>query len=125
MKENSTAPERTLSEYQSAHQIVQSPPPPPAERLAARGVAEVDVVALDGAADIARDPQYKARGMFEEVQFGGRPLKIPAMVPKLSDTPGSTTWAGPAIGAHNREVLREVLGLTDAEIDRLAKAGVI
>ena len=87
--------------------------------------ADVPVGRLYDAADIARDPQYKARGMFEEVQFGGRPLKIPAMVPKLSDTPGSTTWAGPAIGAHNREVLREVLGLTDAEIDRLAKAGVI
>jgi crotonobetainyl-CoA:carnitine CoA-transferase CaiB-like acyl-CoA transferase len=87
--------------------------------------ADVPVGLLYSAEDIARDPQYRARGMFEEVQVGGRPLKIPAMVPKLSATPGGTDWPGPALGAHNHEVLGSVLGLPDAEIDRLAKEGVI
>jgi crotonobetainyl-CoA:carnitine CoA-transferase CaiB-like acyl-CoA transferase len=87
--------------------------------------ADVPVGRLYDAADIANDSHYEARGMFEDVEFGGRPLKIPAIVPKLSETPGATEWPGPELGAHNREVLCQVLGLGDAEIDRLANDGVI
>jgi crotonobetainyl-CoA:carnitine CoA-transferase CaiB-like acyl-CoA transferase len=87
--------------------------------------AEVPVGRLYSAADIAADPHYQARGMFEEVEVNGRPLKIPAILPKLSRTPGRTDWAGPAIGAHNREVLSSLLGLSGAEIDELAADGVI
>jgi crotonobetainyl-CoA:carnitine CoA-transferase CaiB-like acyl-CoA transferase len=87
--------------------------------------AEVPVGRLYSVADIAEDPHYRARGMFEEVEVAGRPLKIPAMVPKLSETPGGTEWPGPAVGAHNREVLRDVLEYSDQDIDRLAAEGVI
>jgi crotonobetainyl-CoA:carnitine CoA-transferase CaiB-like acyl-CoA transferase len=87
--------------------------------------AEVPVGLLYSVEDIVRDPHYQARGMFEEVEVGGRPLKLPAMVPKLSETPGGTEWPGPAVGAHNREVLGSVLGCSDAEIDRLTADGVI
>jgi crotonobetainyl-CoA:carnitine CoA-transferase CaiB-like acyl-CoA transferase len=87
--------------------------------------ADVPVGPLYSAEDIARDPHYRARGMFEEVEVGGRPLRIPAVVPKLSLTPGRTEWPGPALGAHNREVLGGVLGLSDEEIDALARRGVI
>jgi crotonobetainyl-CoA:carnitine CoA-transferase CaiB-like acyl-CoA transferase len=62
--------------------------------------------------------------MFEEVEVGGRPLKIPAVVPKLSRTPGRTEWPGPALGAHNREVLGGLLGLSDEEIEELTRAGI-
>jgi crotonobetainyl-CoA:carnitine CoA-transferase CaiB-like acyl-CoA transferase len=87
--------------------------------------AAVPVGLLYSAEDIARDPHYQARGMFEEVEVGGRPLKIPAVVPKLSFTPGRTEWPGPARGAHNREVLGGLLGLSDEEIDALARRGVV
>ncbi len=92
-----------------------------------RLLEEADVPAglLYNAEDIARDPHYRARGMFEEVEVGGRPLKVPAVVPKLSATPGGTDWPGPALGAHNREVLGSLLGLSDAEIERLGREGVI
>lgn len=96
-----------------------------AEVVARLEEAEVPVGRLYSAEDIARDPHYQARGMFEEVEVGGRPLRIPAMIPKLSETPGGTEWPGPEIGAHNREVLRDVLGYSDREIDRLAAEGVI
>ncbi len=101
-----------------------------AERTAAEVVrileeADVPVGLLYSAEDIARDPHYRARGMFEEVLVGDRPLKIPALVPKLSITPGATDWPGPALGAHTREVLGSLLGLSDAEIDGLADQGVI
>jgi crotonobetainyl-CoA:carnitine CoA-transferase CaiB-like acyl-CoA transferase len=85
----------------------------------------VPVGLLYSAADIANDPHYRARGMFEEVEVGGRALKIPAVVPKLSLTPGRTEWPGPALGAHNREVLGGLLGLSDGEIDGLVRRGIV
>lgn len=75
--------------------------------------------------DMVEDPQYQARGLFEEHTVGGRPLKIPALMPRLTATPGRTEWTGPALGAHNDEVLRGVLGLGDDEMERLAADGVI
>lgn len=69
--------------------------------------------------DMMRDPHFRARGLFEEVQVNGQPLTIPAMMPFLSETPGRTDWPGPAIGAHNAEVLEGLLGLSAEEIASL------
>ena len=54
----------------------------------------------------------------------GRPIKIPAVVPKLSDTPGGTRWLGPRLGEHNAEVL-ERLGYSTDEQKALKERGVI
>jgi crotonobetainyl-CoA:carnitine CoA-transferase CaiB-like acyl-CoA transferase len=75
--------------------------------------------------DMMDDPHFQARGLFEEVNAGGRPLKLPAIVPKLSKTPGRTEWAGPTVGEHTKEVLGEVLGLSDDEIGTLSAKGII
>jgi len=57
-------------------------------------------------ADIVRDPQYLAREMIREVPLpGGGTLKVPGIVPRLSDTPGALEWVGPALGEHTDEVL--------------------
>jgi crotonobetainyl-CoA:carnitine CoA-transferase CaiB-like acyl-CoA transferase len=72
-----------------------------------------------------RDPHFQARGLFEDVEVDGTPLKLPAMVPKLSATPGGTDWPGPAVGAHNQEVFGGLLGLSAAELDALRHDGVI
>jgi len=74
--------------------------------------------------DIANDEHYKARGMFETVESCGEPLIVPAYAPKLVGTPGSTEWAGPELGEHTRQVLRD-LGLSDAEVDKLVQDGVV
>lgn len=76
-------------------------------------------------ADMMENEHFKARGLFEEVDVNGRKLKIPAMVPKLSNTPGRTDWAGPEVGAFNHEVYSELLGLSDEEMANLAKKGVL
>jgi len=55
----------------------------------------------------------------------GEEVTIPAMLPVLSGTPGRTTWAGPALGQHTKEVLTEVLGMDDAEFNALREAKVI
>lgn len=76
-------------------------------------------------ADMMIDPHFIARGLFEQVDVNGHPLKIPAMVPKLSDTPGRTDWPGPEVGAFNEEIYGELLGLSSEEIERLSAKRVV
>lgn len=81
--------------------------------------ARVPVGPIYSVQDMMDDPHYNARGMFETVEIDGKPLKIPAIMPKLSRTPGETQWPGAAIGEHNNEILGGLLGLSDEEIAAL------
>ena len=75
--------------------------------LAMLDAAQVPNGKIYSIADIARDPQYLARAMIRQFTLDdGTPLKLPGIVPKLSDTPGDVQWIGPALGAHTDEVLR-------------------
>jgi crotonobetainyl-CoA:carnitine CoA-transferase CaiB-like acyl-CoA transferase len=76
-------------------------------------------------ADMMVDKHFIARGLFEEVEVNGNKLKIPAMVPKLSGTPGRTDWPGPEVGAFNEEVYGDLLGLSSEEISELKEQGVL
>jgi len=76
-------------------------------------------------ADMFADPHFQARGMFEQVEIDGKPLRIPALVPRLADTPGRTDWPGEAIGGHTQQVLCELLSLSPEDIQRLTAEGVI
>ena len=76
-------------------------------------------------ADMVDDPQYNARGLFETVEIAGESLKIPALIPKLGHTPGATLWPGPDLGAHNREIYIDTLGLDEAELRSLESDGVV
>lgn len=75
--------------------------------------------------DMLEDPHFNQRGLFEQVEIDGKPLKIPAILPKLSKTPGRTQWPGLAVGSHNREVLEDILQLSDAQLQALREAGVV
>lgn len=75
--------------------------------------------------DMMRDKHYIARDMFEQVQIDGKPLKIPAIVPKLSRTPGKTEWPGTDVGSHTSEILQTILGLSSSQIEALNNEGVI
>ncbi len=76
-------------------------------------------------ADMVGDPQYAARGLFETVEVAGESLKIPALTPKLGRTPGATLWPGPELGAHNREIYIDTLGLDEAELRSLESDRVV
>lgn len=77
-------------------------------------------------AEMVRDPHFNARGLFEELEISkGEKLKIPRILPLLSETPGRTEWAGPALGTHNEEILGQQLGLTKEELNTLQQQGVI
>jgi len=96
------------------------------EALAELDAAEVAAGPIQSIADIRRDPQFIAREMFEALELpDGAPLELPAIVPKLSQTPGATRWIGPALGEHTEQVLRELLELDGDRLDALAEAGVI
>ena len=87
--------------------------------------ARVPVGPIYSVEDMLADPHYNARGMFEQVEIDGKPLKIPAIMPKLSATPGRTDFPGGAIGDHNDEVLQGILALSDEEVAQLRDDGVI
>jgi crotonobetainyl-CoA:carnitine CoA-transferase CaiB-like acyl-CoA transferase len=76
------------------------------------------------AEDMMNDPHFNERGLFEQVEINGEPLKIPAILPKLEQTPGETKWPGPDLGSHTDEVLAN-LGLDAQTIADLKASGVI
>ncbi len=75
--------------------------------------------------DMINDEHFNARELFETVEINGQPLKIPAILPKLTKTPGATRWPGPALGEHNEQILGELLGLSSEAIGELSDKGVI
>ena len=96
-----------------------------ADVLAAMEQARVPAGPIYSVADMFNDPHYQARGLFEQVEVDGEPLKIPAILPKLSETPGGTDWPGPALGSHNTEIFGTLLGLSEAEQAELRQAGIV
>ncbi len=81
--------------------------------------ADVPVGKIYNVKDMMQDPQFKARGMFEQHQFAdGESVKIPAISPKLSVTPGQTQWLGPKLGEHTEEILSD-LGYSAEAIAKL------
>lgn len=81
--------------------------------LAVLDQAQVPASRIYSAADWRSDPQFRARGMIEQHALpDGESIAVPAVIPRLSDTPGSTRWLGPALGEHTDEVLAE-LGLDE------------
>jgi crotonobetainyl-CoA:carnitine CoA-transferase CaiB-like acyl-CoA transferase len=88
--------------------------------------ATVPVGPIYSVVDMLRDPHFQARGLFETVDLGGGDtVKLPALVPKLSETPGGMEWVGPPLGAHNEEVFGKLLGYSDEKLKELAAEGVI
>jgi crotonobetainyl-CoA:carnitine CoA-transferase CaiB-like acyl-CoA transferase len=93
--------------------------------LQALTAADVPSGRVYTAADIVGDAHYKAREMIERRTLpDGRPIDIPGIVPKLSETPGRTSWVGPALGAHTEEVLA-ALGMGGNEFQRLRSIGAV
>ena len=76
-------------------------------------------------ADIVADPHYQAREMLLDAALpGGVSVKMPGIVPKLSDTPGEVRWQGPALGEHTDSVLSD-LGFNASDVARLRSEGAV
>jgi formyl-CoA transferase len=88
--------------------------------------ADVPVGPIYSVAEMIDDPHFIARGLFETHRLSdGTTVKLPALAPKLSATPGETRWIGPELGAHNAEVLGKLLGISGEELRRLVEKGVV
>ena len=85
----------------------------------ASGVARLPI-------ELLADPQLHARGFIQEVDrvFIGRHPQ-PSMPFRETDRPFEIRSAPPTLGEHNHEILAGMLGLSAAEIDQLARDGII
>ncbi len=93
------------------------------ERLIA---ADVPCGPIYDAADVAADPHFRARQAIVEVEVDGiGRLAMPAVMPRLSQTPGAIRFPGGALGAANRDILQGELGLSDHEMAAFTAKGVI
>ncbi|CAH0475724.1 unnamed protein product [Peronospora belbahrii] len=91
--------------------------------------ATVPVGLVYSVEDMAKDPHYQQRGMFEEVEIHDgdktRRLAVPAILPKLKATPGITLFAGRRLGQDTRYVLENVLEKSKKDIERLLDDKVV
>jgi len=52
-------------------------------------------------------------------------VKMPSAFPLLTETPGKIKWAGPKLGAFNKDIYQDLLGKTDEELMQLKEKKVI
>ncbi len=96
------------------------------ELEAALGAADIPHTRAYTIADIAADEQFRARSMVQEVadpMLG--PVLHPGVVPRMDGVPFVPRSTGPAVGADNQAVLRDLLGYDAGRIERLGAEGVL
>lgn len=88
--------------------------------------AEIPSSPIHSIADIFQDPQFAARGALATVAHAllGE-VRMPAIVPRLSATPGEIGWLGRDLGADTDAVLAKALGYTPQQLDALHARGII
>ncbi|QQE75255.1 CoA transferase [Brevibacillus composti] len=88
--------------------------------------AAVPVGPIYSIEEIAEDEHYRERGMLERIELpDGESVMFPGIVPKLSETPGSHEWVGPALGEHNEEILEKLLQIDPAVLAMLKEKRAI
>jgi crotonobetainyl-CoA:carnitine CoA-transferase CaiB-like acyl-CoA transferase len=97
-----------------------------AEAMAVFDAAQVAAAPVYDITELVADEQLAHREVFVEVgddELGSMTVQAP--VPRFSEAVGRTDHLGPRLGEHNAEVLGELLGLTQTEIDDLHARGVL
>jgi formyl-CoA transferase len=95
-----------------------------AERLCAEGIPAGP---SNNAPDLVADAHVRNRDMLIEVPRadGGRPMLVSGNPVKLSNVAEGPVQPAPRLGEHTEAILRETLGLDDAELERLRADGAI
>jgi formyl-CoA transferase len=89
------------------------------------GSERVPVGAVRSTRDLSDDPYLRERGTFVELDHPARgPFVMPGNPIKMSASDVAVE-AAPLLGAHNEQVLGELLGMGPQELAELARAGVI
>jgi formyl-CoA transferase len=109
--------DKAIEDWTRAHDL--------ADVLKALEEAEIPSGRVYDPEDILNDVHYKARNMIEQWKLpDGKSMRIPAVTPKLTETPGGTRWLGPTLGEHTAEVL-SALGYSDARQAELREKHII
>ena len=87
--------------------------------------ADVPAGPVNSIADIANDPHFRARGAFENLPVKGVNRQLPAVHPRLQDTPAQSRWAGPELGEHTFDVLETWLGADQNQLGLWQKEEII
>ena len=86
----------------------------------------ITAIALNSASDLMDDPHLLARGY---MQFVSHPFMGEQPHPSAPWRPGESAIpigkSAPTLGQHNREILGGLLGLSDSQLEKLNKDGVI
>lgn len=88
--------------------------------------ADVAAAPVYDITQLVADEQLRHRGVFTTVddeELGS--MTVQSAVPKFSETPCRIDHLGPKLGEHTAEVLGELLGLSESDIDNLHAAGVL
>ncbi|BBO82029.1 CoA transferase [Desulfosarcina ovata subsp. sediminis] len=81
---------------------------------------------VDTIADFVNNPQVRDRNLIEYLEYPGvGSFAAPAVLPKLSSTPGDIVRLAPKVGEHNQEIYNGLLQLSEADLSRLATKGII
>jgi CoA:oxalate CoA-transferase len=88
--------------------------------------ADIPYAPINDIKDICEDPIVAHRGMLAEIEqpVAGM-MRIAGSPIHLSETPGEVRAPAPLLGQHSEEILKELLRLSDEEIEGLREHGVI
>ncbi|MEV5413005.1 CoA transferase [Thermopolyspora sp. NPDC052614] len=113
--------ESRVAAFVAAHDL-----DPLMSRLLAAGVAAGPV---NSVADLCADPHIRARGSVVEVEYEieheHRTRLMQAPAGRFSGFDGTIGADAPRLGEHTTQVLRDLVGLTETEIDDLRHRGVV
>lgn len=86
----------------------------------------VPVGAINSIEQLIDHPQVKARGTIVDMAHPrAGPVRVVGVPVRLSRTPGAIRSPSPRLGEHSAETLREVLGLSEGEVERLIRERIV
>jgi crotonobetainyl-CoA:carnitine CoA-transferase CaiB-like acyl-CoA transferase len=81
---------------------------------------------INSVAEVVNEPQFVERESIQNVSIGeNETLMMPGIVPRLTRTPGSISYAGRPIGADTEAILVELLEASPEDLRRWREAEVI
>jgi crotonobetainyl-CoA:carnitine CoA-transferase CaiB-like acyl-CoA transferase len=94
--------------------------------ISALNQAEIPCSPINSIADIFQDQQFAARAALTAFQHPilGE-IKMPSVVPRLSETPGAIEWLGRGLGEDTSSVLGRALNYSAERIAELQSRGII
>jgi formyl-CoA transferase len=96
------------------------------EALSAMQAAEVTASRIYTMQDIVADQTYREREAIisvDDPELG--PVRMQAVIPRLTQHPGAVWRSGPALGQDTDGVLRDYIGMPAEEISTLRRRGII